>query len=97
MLTGKNAKYNFDLYILYLYNKEKTSFFVRPSVNIFYFRYFSKIIIVDVKVIIEIGLNNYKELATFAPGVAREFYLIKSRIVLFYCVKVFKKNIELAD
>ena len=28
----------------------------------------------------------YNLLATFAPGVAREFYLIESRIVLFYCV-----------
>ena len=36
-------------------------------------------------------------LATFAPVVAREFYLFKSRIVLFYYVQVFKKNIELAD
>ena len=30
----------------------------------------------------------YRILATFAPGVARDFYLIESRIVLFYCVSI---------
>ena len=42
-------------------------------------------------------ISFYTILATFAPVVAREFYLFKSRIVLFYYVQVFKKNIELAD
>ena len=47
-----------------LYNKEKTCFFVRPSVrpSTFYiFHYFSKSIVANGKIIIEIGFNNYKK------------------------------------
>ena len=43
-----------------LYNKEKTCFFVRPS-TFYIFHYFSKSIVANGKIIIEIGFNNYKE------------------------------------
>ena len=45
---------------IYLYNKEKTCFFVRPS-TFYIFHYFSKSIVANGKIIIEIGFNNYKE------------------------------------
>ena len=49
---------------IYLYNKEKTYFFVRPSVCLSTFlilSYFSKSIIVTQKIIIELRLKNSKE------------------------------------
>ena len=49
--------------LLHLYNKEKTCFFVRPSVRQHFYisRCFSKSNIDTKKIISELGLNNFKE------------------------------------